>query len=84
MSQFAISQVNVLDLLLRESRTLRFIILNSSHETHCYVKIVAGPGQRRGLKGKKPKTLQNDNFMNKPKRKELKTEKENNAKTKHK
>ena len=45
---FAISRVNVLDLLLYESRALRFIILSSAHETRCYVKIVAGAGQRRG------------------------------------
>ena len=44
---FVISRVNMLDLLLCESRSLRLIIQSSSHEIHCYVKIVAGAGQRR-------------------------------------
>ena len=33
-------------------QALRSIILNSFHETHCFMKILAGAGQRRGLKRK--------------------------------
>ena len=80
---FAISRVNVLDLLLLcESRALRFIILNSSHGTHCYVKLLRGRAKKEeGRRGNKHKCNKKASSWTKPKGKKG-TGKKQHAKTK--